>query len=143
MKPAPAAKGDQDAGITQPREHSLADPCTHQTAPRPLSFTKPLRAKFAVCCKGVVAISRGVHTTYSLAVPLEDGGVGPLAELLQLNVRLELSERRVALKTRGKGSRVSQLDAKEGRKEGRKEGLIMQISFRFMILSLATVSKDF
>ena len=24
----PAARGDKDAGITQPREHSLADPCT-------------------------------------------------------------------------------------------------------------------
>ena len=35
--------------------------------------------------------------THSLAVSLEDGGVGPLAELLQLNVRLQLSEGRVAL----------------------------------------------
>ena len=40
--------------------------------------------------------------THSLAVSLEDGGVGPLAELLQLNVRLQLSEGRVALQTRGK-----------------------------------------
>ena len=38
--------------------------------------------------------------THSLAVALEDGGVGPLAELLQLNVRFQLSEGRVALKTR-------------------------------------------
>ena len=28
MKRAPAARGDKDAGITQPRDHSLADPCT-------------------------------------------------------------------------------------------------------------------
>ena len=27
VKRAPAARGDQDAGITQPRDHTLADPC--------------------------------------------------------------------------------------------------------------------
>ena len=27
VKRAPAARGGQDAGITQPRDHSLADPC--------------------------------------------------------------------------------------------------------------------
>ena len=27
MKCAPAARGSQDAAITQPRDHSLADPC--------------------------------------------------------------------------------------------------------------------
>ena len=28
VKCAPAASGGQDAGIMQPRDHSLADPCT-------------------------------------------------------------------------------------------------------------------
>ena len=28
VKRAPAARGGQDAGITQPRDHFLADPCT-------------------------------------------------------------------------------------------------------------------
>ena len=28
MKRAPVASGGQDAGITQPRDHYLADPCT-------------------------------------------------------------------------------------------------------------------
>ena len=27
VKRAPAARGGQDVGITQPRDHSLADPC--------------------------------------------------------------------------------------------------------------------
>ena len=29
VKRAPAAREGQDAGITQPRDHSLADPCMH------------------------------------------------------------------------------------------------------------------
>ena len=29
VKRAPVARGGQDAGITQPRDHSLADPCTY------------------------------------------------------------------------------------------------------------------
>ena len=29
VKRAPAARGSQDAGITQPRDRSLADPCTY------------------------------------------------------------------------------------------------------------------
>ena len=33
VKRAPAARGGQDAGVTQPREHSLADPCTLLDAP--------------------------------------------------------------------------------------------------------------
>ena len=32
VKRAPMARGDQDAGITQPRDHSLADPCIYKTA---------------------------------------------------------------------------------------------------------------
>ena len=28
MKGDPAARGSKDAGITQPRDHSLADPCS-------------------------------------------------------------------------------------------------------------------
>ena len=33
MKRAPAARGGQDAGVTQPREHSFAYPCTLLDAP--------------------------------------------------------------------------------------------------------------
>ena len=28
VKRAPLARGDQEVGITQPKDHSLADPCT-------------------------------------------------------------------------------------------------------------------
>ena len=69
--------------------------------------------------------------THSLAVSLEDGGVGPLAELLQLNVRLQLSEGRVALQNERKE------EPELVRGWLRKEGLIMQISFRIMIRSLS------
>ena len=31
MKRAPAARGGRDAGVTQHRDHSLADPCTSST----------------------------------------------------------------------------------------------------------------
>ena len=73
--------------------------------------------------------------THSLAVSLEDGGVGPLAELLQLNVRLQLPERRVALKEeRREGAK---LVAGRERERERERGNIMQISFRIMILSLS------
>ena len=36
VKRAPAARGGQDAGITQPRDHSLADPCNLITPSYPL-----------------------------------------------------------------------------------------------------------
>ena len=29
VKRSPAARGSQDTGITQPRDHSLTDPCNH------------------------------------------------------------------------------------------------------------------
>ena len=44
MKRTPGARGSQDAGITQPRDHSLADPCISRSyAAATLSF--PLENK--------------------------------------------------------------------------------------------------